>query len=192
MNQNRHALENWDAKDKKLVKDIYEWVEAAVFSLLCVSIIFTFAFRIVGVDGDSMNTTLFDGERLIISRFSYTPKRGDIVIINRYRQAQEPLVKRVIAVAGDTLEIDEETYEVIVNGKKLNETYAIGVTMPIEYNNEYKDNPIPEGYLFVMGDNREMSKDSRDMSEIGLIREEDIIGKALFRFYPLNRAGGLY
>ena len=76
MSQNRHDLENWDAKDKKLVKDIYEWVEAAVFSLLCVSIIFTFAFRIVGVDGDSMNTTLFDGERLIISRFSYTPNAG--------------------------------------------------------------------------------------------------------------------
>ena len=96
----------------------------------------------------------------------------------------------MIAVAGDTLEIDEETYEVIVNGKKLNETYAIGVTMPIEYNNEYKDNPIPEGYLFVMGDNREMSRDSRDMSEIGLIREEDIIGKALFSVLPLTGLEG--
>jgi len=182
----------WDKSQKKLVKGIYEWVEAAVFSLLCVSVIFTFLFRIVGVNGNSMYDTLQSGERLVISRFLYTPKRGDIVIINRYRYNQEPLVKRIIAVGGDTLEIDEDTFEVKVNGKTLKEPYIVGVTKPIDYQNEYKDKPIPEGYVFVMGDNREESRDSRFMYDIGLVREEDIIGKALFRFYPISRAGGLY
>ena len=168
------------------VSGIYEWVEAAVFSLLCVSLIFTFLFRIVGVDGDSMNITLFNKERLIVTRLFYTPKRGDIVIINRH--TKEPLVKRVIAVGGDYLEIDPETHEVKVNGKVLDEPYVLGVTDPIEFSPQ----KIPDYCLFVMGDNREYSSDSRYMSEVGFVREKDIIGKAVFRFFPLSRAGVLH
>lgn len=174
----------------KPIANLYEWIEAAVFSLLCVALIFTFLFRIVGVDGDSMNNTLYDEERLIITRLFYTPHHGDIVIINRY--TQEPLVKRIIALEGDTLEINPETNEVIVNGEILDEPYALGITEPIEYQNEYKNEPIPKGYMFVMGDNRENSKDSRKISEIGFVKENDIMGKAVYRFFPISRAGGLY
>ena len=172
----------------KSVLSLYEWVEAAVFSLLCVTLIFTFIFRIVGVDGDSMNPTLYNSERLIITRMFYTPKHGDIVIINRY--LQEPLVKRVIAVGGDELEINDETHQVIINGKALNEPYIKGNTE--SYGFKPNKQKIPEGTVFVMGDNRENSKDSRWMEEVGFVKVNDIMGKAVFRFFPINRAGGLY
>ena len=180
-----------DSPSNNTIGSLYEWMEAAVFSLLCVTLVFSFLFRIVSVDGNSINRTLFHGDRLIITRLFYTPKRGDIIIINRY--TQEPLVKRVIAVGGDTLEIIGDSQEVIVNGKVVNESsYSIGITEPIEYQNEYKAKPIPDGWLFVMGDNRENSRDSRTMSEIGFIKYEDIMGKAIFRFFPISQVGGLY
>ncbi|HCA30152.1 MAG TPA: signal peptidase I [Ruminococcaceae bacterium] len=179
-----------DSPSNNTIGSLYEWMEAAVFSLLCVTLVFSFLFRIVSVDGNSMNRTLFHGDRLIITRLFYTPKRGDIIIINRY--TQEPLVKRVIAVGGDTLEIIGDSQEVIVNGKVVNESsYSIGITEPIEYQNEYKAKPIPDGWLFVMGDNRENSRDSRTMSEIGFIKYEDIMGKAIFRFFTISQVGGL-
>ena len=179
-----------DSPSNNTIGSLYEWMEAAVFSLLCVTLVFSFLFRIVSVDGNSINRTLFHGDRLIITRLFYTPKRGDIIIINRY--TQEPLVKRVIAVGGDTLEIIGDSQEVIVNGKVVNESsYSIGITEPIEYQNEYKAKPIPDGWLFVMGDNRENSRDSRTMSEIGFIKYEDIMGKAIFRFFPISQVGGL-
>ncbi|MDD2363044.1 MAG: signal peptidase I [Oscillospiraceae bacterium] len=172
----------------KLVKSIYEWVEAAVFSLLCVTLIFTFLMRIVGVDGSSMNNTLYDSERLIISRAFYKPKRGDIIIINRY--TEEPLVKRIIAVGGDRLEIDDETHQILLNGSVLYENYTLGVTWREGF--PTGEQVVPQDSVFVMGDNRENSKDSRAMDEVGYVDVEDIMGKAVFRFFPLSRAGGLY
>lgn len=79
-----------DTENERTVA-VYEWVEAAIFALVCVVLVFTFLFRIVGVDGESMQTTLMDHDRLILTRLNYTPERGDIVVINRY--TQEPLVK---------------------------------------------------------------------------------------------------
>ena len=95
-----------DTENERTVA-VYEWVEAAIFALVCVVLVFTFLFRIVGVDGESMQTTLMDHDRLILTRLNYTPERGDIVVINRY--TQEPLVKRVIAKGNDTLDIDAQT-----------------------------------------------------------------------------------
>lgn len=106
---------------------IYEWVEAAVFSLIVVVLVFTFLFRIVGVDGRSMQTTLMDKDRLILSALPYTPERGDIVVINRY--TKEPLVKRIIAVENDTISIDEESHRVILNGEILDEPYIQGADL---------------------------------------------------------------
>lgn len=90
------------------VSSFYEWIDAAVFSLVVVVLVFTFLCRIMGVDGSSMKTTLMDRDLLILSVLPYTPERGDIVVINRY--TKEPLIKRVIGVAGDTVEIDEEQH----------------------------------------------------------------------------------
>lgn len=104
------------------VSALYDWVEAAVFSLICVVVVFTFFFRIVGVDGKSMMDTLMHKDRLILASAFYTPKHGDIVVINRY--AEEPLIKRVIAMGGDELQIDPDTHIVLLNGEELDEPYV--------------------------------------------------------------------
>ena len=167
---------------------LYDWVSAAIFALVLVTLVFSFCFRIVEVDGSSMNPTLWDAERLITSRIAYTPQRGDIVIINRY--TKEPLVKRIVAVGGDRLRIDEDGGGVYVNGEKLDEPYTQGVTYPLYFGTE--EQVVPEGCVFVMGDNRQNSTDSRYMEEVGFVKESDLIGKAVFRFLPLSRFGGLY
>lgn len=174
-------------RSRRRVESLYEWVEMAVFALAAVVLIFAFLFRVVSVDGSSMNPTLLHGERLIVTSNAYTPQRGDIVIINRY--VKEPLVKRIIAVGGDTLTINPDTHEVAVNGTVLDEPYIQGVTEPLYF--QPTTQTVPEGYVFVMGDNREYSSDSR-YGSIGYISERDIVGKAVFRLFPLDAFGGLY
>lgn len=181
-------MEEADEKGKSTVAGLYEWIGAAIFSLAFVVLVFTFLFRIVGVVGNSMNPTLSWGDRLIITRLGYTPQQGDIVIVNRY--TEEPLVKRVVAVGGQTLRIDDETGTVYVNGKALDEPYIQGHTYSLGFGAE--EQTVPEGCVFVMGDNREHSKDSRYMDEVGFVSESDVIGKAVFRFLPLNKAKSLY
>ena len=173
---------------KSVVVGLYEWVGAAIFSLAFVVLVFTFLFRIVGVVGNSMNPTLSWGDRLIITRIGYTPQQGDIVIVNRY--TEEPLVKRVVAIGGDTLRIDDETGTVYVNGEALDEPYIQGHTYSLGLGTE--EQTVPAGTVFVMGDNREHSKDSRYIDEVGFVNESDIIGKAIFRFLPLSEAKSLY
>ena len=166
----------------RIISGLYEWVGAALYSLVCVVLAFIFVFRIVGVEVDSMNPTLHDGERLILLTFMYRPQRGDIVVIDRY--TQEPLVKRVIAVGGDEIAILPDTGEVVLNGVVQEEEYTKGKTLVHDFGTSTKK--VPKGYLVVMGDNRENSKDSRS-AEVGFVNEKDIVGKAIFRFYPLNK-----
>ena len=110
---------------------------------------------------------------------------GDIVVVDRY--TEDSLVKRVVAKGGDTLTITD-SYHVYVNGELLEEPYTRGVTVPRDIKGPVV---IPEGCYFVMGDNRTVSKDSR-MNEIGIVSEKDIVGKVVFRFWPLDSAGGVY
>ncbi|HIW73497.1 MAG TPA: signal peptidase I [Firmicutes bacterium] len=167
---------------RSAVSGVYDWMGAVIFSLIAVTLAFAFLFRVVGVKGDSMNSTLSDGERLIVTRLFYRPERGDIVIVGR--PDGQPLVKRVIAAGGDRLRIGEDG--VFVNGKRLDEPYARGTTASGGFGTQ--EQAVPEGCAFVMGDNREHSKDSRNMAEIGFVRESDLVGRAVFRFFPLSRA----
>ena len=162
----------------------YEWVEAAIFALVCVVLVFTFLFRIVGVDGESMQNTLMNHDRLILTRLPYTPERGDIVVINRY--VEEPLIKRVIALEGNTVGIDAEAGRVVLNGETLEEPYAHYPTFPgADFSGEVT---VPEGCVFVLGDHRTDSKDSRS-AEVGFVRVEDIVGKAVFSLWPFGPIG---
>lgn len=172
---------------------LYEWMEAAIFSLIAVVLVFSFLFRVVGVDGTSMLTTLQDRDRLIISSLPYTPRQGDIVVINRVDQGLEPLVKRVIAVEGQTVQIVEETGDVLVDGQILNEPYLYTETVEGISDTVSPDGlvTVPKGYVFVMGDNRARNA-SLDSRFIGCIQVEDIIGKAVFRLWPFDSFGGLY
>ncbi|HIS68301.1 MAG TPA: signal peptidase I [Candidatus Gallacutalibacter stercoravium] len=172
-----------------LIQSCFEWLEALIAAIVIVVVLLTFFFRTVNVSGPSMENTLQDQDRVLLTSWGYTPEPGDIVVITRAAHLEEPLVKRVIAVEGQTLHIDYDTGNVYVDGVLLNEPYIKNATTtPGDWE---IPSVIPEGYVFVMGDNRQISKDSR-YEEVGLIDERNILGKVQFIFYPFDRIGGLY
>lgn len=169
-------------------KSIVEWVEAVVWAAAVLLLLFTFAARIVHVEGDSMLPTLTGGERLLISSVPYTPRHGDIVVTDQYTEYGRVLIKRVIGCPGDTIDIDFAAGVVYRNGEALTEPYtaaptnlAEGVAFPLT---------VPEGCVFVMGDNRNDSLDSRSL-EVGCIDVRDVLGKVLWRLTPLSRMGAV-
>ncbi len=169
---------------------IFEWANAFMVALVVVVLLLTFVWRQVTVSGTSMTDTLNDGDRLIISSFMYKPQYGDIVVVSHGQNYSEPIIKRVIATEGQSLSINYDTEEVSVDGVILDEPYIKGKTIKLRNPLEIPDK-IPEGYVFVMGDNRDGSLDSRS-TEIGLIPVENIIGKAELRIYPFNKFGSVY
>lgn len=169
----------------KRATSAYEFVATLLMSLLILVILFTFFLRVVRVEGPSMETTLGDGDRLLLYSCSAEYQRGDIVVVDRYTVA--PLIKRVIAVGGDTLKISDSGM-VYLNGALLNEPYVMGATMPRDCLDAVT---IPEGYVFVMGDNRVESHDSR-AADIGIVSVKDIVGKAVYRILPLSDFGNIY
>lgn len=172
-----------DKKGKKrkltFTESLYESISVIVMAFFSMTLIFTFVFRIVGVSGTSMYDTLDDGEWLIVSPYYVTqPQYGDIVISTHRVTTMGPIVKRVIATAGDTVEIHTDG-SVYVNGEKLNESSYID---PTYINDGDWDYPItvPDGYVFLLGDNRGVSADSR-YQYVGLASVDMIFGKALIR-----------
>ncbi len=172
------------AKPKKTVWHIiYEWLDSLVFAVILILLVFVFIFRVVGVVGDSMNPTLQSGDWLTISSVNKSYEKGDIVVITQPNGSNEPLIKRVIAVGGDTLDIDFTLGKVRVNGDVINEPYILEPTNRRgDFNGPVT---IPEGYVFVMGDNRNDSLDSR-FDSVGLIDERYILGVANARLYPFG------
>lgn len=162
---------------------VYEWMDSFVFSIILILIVFVFGFRVVGVDGESMMPTLNDKDWLAVKAINNNIERGDIVVITQPNVTGEPLIKRVIAVGGDTLDINFISGEVKVNGEVIEEPYIMAPT----HNQGDFNKPIriPEGYLFVMGDNRNESLDSR-FSTIGIIDERYVLGVASTRLYPFG------
>jgi len=162
-------------------QNLLEWYEALISAALVLVLIFSFFFRIIQVDGSSMVPTLVNGDKLIVWGAGYTPQRGDVVIVDSYTSYGKPLVKRVIAKGGDTVSIDYATGTVAVNGEVLQEDYIaeptyLGYDVTFPYT-------VPEGTVFVMGDNRNRSADSRYAS-IGQIEESQVIGKVLCILFP--------
>ncbi len=170
-----------------LKKELWEWFKAIVFAGAIVFVVFHFLIRVVSVDGSSMSPTLSHGDRLITSNLFYTPSYGDIVILSENTGLNEALVKRVIAVAGQTVDINENG-EVLVDGKVLSEPYIAETIDDAHRGNQTYPLTIPEGKIFVMGDNRNHSTDSR-FSDVGLIDTDEVLGRVIFRLLPLNRIG---
>lgn len=169
-------------------RSFLEWYDEFVPCVVLVALVFTFVVRLVRVDGSSMKPTLIDDDRILITSCPYTPDYGDIVVIDSYIPHGRPLVKRVIGLAGDTIDIDFVNGVVYRNGAALDEPYTAAPT----YSPEGMTFPlvVEEGTVFVMGDNRNESMDSRD-PEIGLVDERDVLGKALFRLMPFSQMGAL-
>ncbi len=182
-----------------LKKEVFEWLEVLTTAIITVVVIFSLIFRIATIDGNSMLNTLHDGEKVLITNFLYTAKRGDIVVISRNTNntvedegiSELPIIKRVIAVGGDTVDIDFDRGVVIVNGVELDEPYAHEPTT------QQKDVQfpvyVPQGYIFVLGDHRADSLDSRTsyIGENGLIDERYVLGHAFFRIFPFAKMGGI-
>lgn len=166
---------------------LYDWVSSIIIAVVAVVILLTFCFRLIDVDGTSMESTLINTDKVIVTDLFYTPDNGDVVVISHGEEYDKPLVKRVIATEGQTLKIDFETGEIFVDGQLLDEPYIQGET--IQGNTEIPT-VIPENKVFVLGDNRTVSLDSR-YHEVGLIDELSIIGKAQFVVIPHSYREGI-
>ncbi len=188
-----------DEPMKKLALVVFDYLETFAVALALMMVLFLFVFRYVAVDGDSMQATLRDQDKLIISNLLYTPETGDIVVINpeSHGDDAEPIIKRVIATEGQTVYIDYANWAVYVDGEKLDEPYieamrevetqknynrpvAMNGSSVPRYNEEFT---VGEGKVFVMGDNRNNSKDSRD-SDYGEMGVNRILGRVIIRLTP--------
>ena len=164
--------------NKKRASGIYDFASVLVSAIIAVTFIFTFLFKISSVNGPSMLDSFHNGDRVFITAAGYQPKYGDVVIISQPNQYNEVLIKRIIAVGGQTVDVDATAGTVTVDGKVLYEPYIREQTLT--QGNMNFPLTVPEGYVFVMGDNRNHSTDSRYKS-IGLIDERYIMGKAFYR-----------
>jgi len=173
---------------KQLLKrELIEWIKAFIFAGLIVLIIFGFLIKPVEVKGHSMEPTLQNGDRLVIWMLGYEPQSGDTVILSENTGLHEALVKRVIAVAGQTVEIDAEG-NLLVDGSLLHEDYTLEPIDPAHHGDWDYPVIVPEGRIFVMGDNRNHSTDSRS-KEVGFVEVEEVVGKVFIRIAPFGSFG---
>ncbi len=169
-----------------MAKEVFEWIKTIAVSVIIALLITTFIARPTLVKQESMYPTLHENDYLILDKLSYRfqePERGDIVVFNAAlvndSRDDRDLIKRVIGLEGDHVVVkDGKTY---LNGEKVKEVYLNG-----SYKRGDVDIVVPEDKVFVMGDNREVSFDSRDIGPIGI---QTIRGKVLVRLYPFDRIG---
>jgi signal peptidase I len=177
----------------KKKNEIWEWTKALIIAVVLAAVIRTFLFAPIVVDGLSMMPTLHDQDRMIVNKFSYSigePKRFDVIVF--HAPENKDYIKRVIGLPGDTVEYKDDV--LYVNGKAYEEPYLE------EYKKQVIDGPltepftlvdkigrktVPEGHLFVMGDNRRFSKDSR---HIGTIPMDKVLGKTNLLYWPIKDA----
>lgn len=190
----------------KPLSDIVGFIETLLITFFLFMLVFTYLISVTTVSGSSMEDTLLPGDKLIVSKLSRNPVPGDIIIIEASDSVTldsngvpvyntgigKTIVKRVIASEGQSIDIDFERGAVYIDGIMLDESYVTKGLTHLDsgaFTGQYPVT-IPEGFVFVMGDNRNVSKDSRS-SEVGLIPLEDITGKAVLRIYPFNSFGAV-
>ena len=190
------AAANKDTKPEKKLKlsrsksegtsELYDWMQSLVSALLVCVLVFAFLVRIIGIIGSSMEPSFSNGDSVVISNLFYTPKQGDIIVLRKLAFQEEPIIKRIIAVEGQTVDIDFEKGIVYVDDQPLSELYVADLTLtPIDFDGKIT---VPNNCIFVMGDNRNNSTDSRS-SQIGCVDVRYVMGKVLLRLLPINEFG---
>ena len=169
-----------------LKSEIFDWIEIICFSVIAVILIFTFAFRSADVDGTSMYPTLNHSDKVLLVNTSvYKASAGDIVVVTQPTTVGNPIIKRIIATEGQTIDIDFEKGDDYIDGILIEEDYISELTTLKPHNAVEFPFTVSKGHVFVMGDNRNASTDSRDAG-VGEIDTRYILGKAILRFYPFD------
>ena len=170
---------------KSAKREVLEWIGSIAIAIVIALVLRNYVITFVRVDGDSMLPTLVNNERLIVIRLGYTPKQGDIIILDP-PNGRGPYVKRVIGMPGQTVTIDDG--KLYIDGKLQDEDYVNNATFPTSGQSEFL---VPEDSVFVLGDNREISRDSR-ASDVGFIKYNKVLGKVVCRVWPFNKFGSVY
>ena len=172
--------------------DLFSWLQALTCALVVLAVAFTFVGRIIIVDGHSMDPTLNDKDLILLQCIGYEPKQGDVVVLRKdFADIHHPIVKRVIATEGQTVSIDYDQGVVYVDGAPLDEPYLNEPMLWPGYGTmEETEWVVPEGSIFVMGDNRNASSDSRD-ERLGPVDTRYVIGRALCTILPPSHIGGI-
>ena len=171
--------------------DLFFWMQALIGALVFLILTFTLVGRVIGVVGGSMLSTLHEGDLLLLQSVGYTPKQGDVVVLRKSSFMTEPIVKRVIAVAGQHVQVDYAMGQVYVDGEALDEPYINEVMVdPLDPLETVLDVTVPEGSIYVMGDNRNHSSDSRD-ERLGTVDTRYVLGRALWILTPFDHFGAI-
>ncbi len=173
------------------VRSVMEWVETIVMAVVLVAVVFTFVARVITVDGVSMEPTYYNGDRVLVTKLAGQAQQGDVVIV--VGALEEPIIKRVVATEGQTVDFDPELGEVTVDGQPLpGSVFGIedGITFVPDLPGMVLEFPqtVPEGCVFVLGDNRDNSTDSRFVT-VGMVDQRNILGKVVFNLYPVSKIG---
>jgi len=169
-----------------LGEEVKDWIVSILIAVVLAFFIRYFIVELYMVEGPSMRPTLVNNERLVVNKFIYRfkpPERNDIIVFRYPRDPSRDFIKRVIGIPGDTIEIKDG--RVFVNGQLLNETYILEKTR-----GSYSLATVPEGHIFVMGDNRNNSEDSR-FKDVGFVSHDLVKGKAVMIFWPLDHIKSL-
>ena len=171
-------------------REMYQNARTMVTVLAVLILLFTFVLRVIVVSGPSMENTLHNGDAMLVWSLGYTPKQGDVVVLTKRTYQEDSIVKRVIATEGQTVDIDYPSGTVYVDGQPLAEDYIKERMQVPSYGEGINHITVPEGCLFVMGDNRNESADSR-YSAIGIVDERCVIGKVVMVLFPFSHFGAL-
>lgn len=180
MSENEPKKTNWQ-------KEVIDWVLSIVIAVVIALLLTTYVFRLVRVEGNSMQPTLQSGDFLYVHKLMYKPDIGDIIVIDAPDNPGTAYIKRIIALEGQTVQINPFEGTVRVDGDIIEEDYidtALCEGSPIPYT-------VPKNHVYVLGDNRHLggSKDSRSF---GAVKKEKIMGKAMIRLFPFKTFGKLY